>query len=151
MYKIDNKNILLSILVIFFLNGCFKLHQKLEVIEHSKISVLNSELPAWIKYPSFNGKIASIGKCRPTANDKNQMQFAIDRALISLSKGLANEIDVVTTSNIFLKKSSDDFKSNIKYKSNTKSRIVSNGNIKVKLTHIFYDKDKILYIRLESL
>ena len=135
---------IINFILIFLFIGCNQPQTKIIYKQAKKEKILAN----WIYNPNFNGKIASIGKCRPTANDSNQMQFAIDRALTNLSK---SSVNIKTSSKTILIKNSKNSATNEIYKSNTNSEIFSNGEIKAKLTHIFYDKDNILYVRLEKI
>ena len=125
--------------------GCTQPQTKTVILDKQ---IIKEILPKWIKNPNFNDKIASIGRCRPTANDNNQMEFAIDRALITLGK---TSVNIKISSNSTLIKNSNNSVINEIYKSNTNSEIFSNREIKAKLTHIFYDKNNMLYVRLEKI
>jgi len=140
----------LSVLIVSsVILGCSQSTNKL-LVQQKKVKQ-KEVLPSWILNPIINGNIASIGKCRPTANDENQMQFAIDKALMSLSKGISDNTKIKVLSNMVVVRKSHNSLAEVDYKNHTDAKIVTNGVIKAKLTHIYYDKNNILYVRLEAL
>jgi len=129
------------LVVAILLNGCVffsKTQPKQQV-------TVKEKKPVWILNPSYNGKIAAVGKAGYTVYDNKQEEIAINSALLQLTK--LSDSKVLLTQDLSLKKS---FKSrDISYTSNTNATIINYKNIQAKITDRYVDKDGYLYIRLE--
>lgn len=128
-------------------NGC-AYFENAQPIKPTKNDVVSKQ-PEWITNPSYDGKLATVGKAGYTVYDKEQEEIAINQALLQLVK--LSSSAVTLEENIYLSKSKTNKTENISYDANTEATIITSQNIKAKITNRYKDKDGYLYIRLEKI
>ena len=134
-------------MAMMLLNGCAYFEDVQPTNSEAEIFVVKK--PLWITNPSYNGKLAAVGKAGYAVYDKKQEEIAINQALLQLVK--LSSSDVTLEDNIQLSKLKTNIAENTSYDSDTKATIITSQNIKAKITNRYKDKDGYLYIRLEKI